>query len=451
MNTISRLAASIALAAAVLGAASCSRQEGSHAEWTYDSVVYEMNLRQYTPEGTFAAASKQLPRLKELGVDVVWLMPIYEIGVKNRKGTLGSYYSIKDYCSVNPEFGTLGDFDAFVREAHKLGLKVILDFVANHTSPDCAWVDEKPADWYVRDSLGNTIVEYDWTDIAKLNYENPDLRAAVKDAMRFWLDRKVDGFRCDMAFLVPQDFWTDAISSMRSEYDDRGLYFLAEGEEPWLHDAGFDASYSWVCHHLLNDIAQGRASAVELKKYVGEDAARFPHDAFRLMFTSNHDENSWSGSEFERMGPAAALMAVLTYTLPQSQPLIYTGQEIGLDHRFLFFEKDPVASWAYTPETDFYRSLNELRHTHSCLRSGEKGGEYKVLDDQWVPENVFAFTRSDSHETLVILANFSGDYCSCALPEASRMKDVMSGELFDEELNCPVLSPWGWRILSYIE
>ncbi|MBS7291635.1 MAG: alpha-amylase, partial [Bacteroidales bacterium] len=193
-----------------------------------------MNVRQYTEEGSFQAAAQQLPRLRELGVDIVWLMPIYEIGQKGRKGTLGSYYAIKDYKTPNPEFGTLDDFDAFVAEAHRLGLRVILDWVANHTSPDAAWVTDKPADWYYRDSLGNTIVEYDWTDIAKLNYGNADMRSAMQDAMRFWLDRGVDGFRCDMASLVPQDFWTETISALRSEYRQE-LYFLAEGEETWLH------------------------------------------------------------------------------------------------------------------------------------------------------------------------------------------------------------------------
>lgn len=437
-------AASLLLALALLPA--CG-EKGPHASWTYDSVVYEMNVRQYTEEGSFQAAAQQLPRLKELGVDIVWLMPIYEIGQKGRKGTLGSYYAIKDYKTPNPEFGTLDDFDAFVAEAHRLGLRVILDWVANHTSPDAAWVTDKPADWYYRDSLGNTIVEYDWTDIAKLNYGNADMRSAMQDAMRFWLDRGVDGFRCDMASLVPQDFWTETISALRSEYRQE-LYFLAEGEETWLHDAGFDASYSWRLHHLLNDIAQGKAGVKELKQYIAEDAELFPKDAFRLMFTSNHDENSWAGTEFERMGPAAPLMAMLTYTLPQSQPLIYTGQEIGFRHRFLFFEKDPVRCWNATPETEFYTRLNSIRHSHSALRSGEKGGEYAVVEDQWVPENVFAFTRSDRRETLMILANFSGEYTECALPDAQRWQDLVTGELFDEELNCPVLSPWGWRILE---
>ena len=240
----------------LLLAASCARESTG-------DVVYEMNVRQYTPEGSFAAAQNELPRLKELGVDIVWLMPIYEIGQKERKGTLGSYYAIKDYKTPNPDFGTLDDFDAFLAEAHRLGLRVILDWVANHTSPDAAWVTDKPADWYYRDSLGNTIVEYDWTDIAKLNYGNADMRSAMQDAMRFWLDRGVDGFRCDMASLVPQDFWTETISALRSEYRQE-LYFLAEGEETWLHEAGFDATYAWKLHHMLNDIASGKAGVEEM-------------------------------------------------------------------------------------------------------------------------------------------------------------------------------------------
>lgn len=430
--------------AALALALSCSRDKDPHAVWTYDSVVYEMNVRQYTPEGTLAAARNELPRLKELGVDIVWLMPIYEIGVKARKGSLGSYYAIRDYTSVNHEFGTLEDFDSFVREAHRLGLKVVLDWVANHTSPDCPWVDEKPADWYVRDSLGNTIVEYDWTDIAKLNYDNARMREAVVDAMRFWLDRDIDGFRCDMAYIVPRDFWETAIPKLRSEYAPKGLYFLAEGEEPWLHEAGFDATYAWKVHHLLNDIARGKAGVKELKEYVAEDAARFPGDAFRLMFTSNHDENSWAGSEFKRMGDAAHLMSVLTFTLPQSQPLVYTAQEIGYDHEFAFFEKDSVTDWTDNAHTAFYTSLIRLRHSHPALRPGEKGGDYAFVDEPWVPENVFAFTRTYAGDTLLVLANLSGQDIFCTVPDAHLLKDAFTGEPSENQS----LAPWGWQVLT---
>ncbi|MDD6364288.1 MAG: alpha-amylase family glycosyl hydrolase [Bacteroidales bacterium] len=419
----------------LLLATSCARESAG-------DVVYEMNVRQYTPEGTFAAAQNELPRLKELGVDIVWLMPIYEIGQKGRKGTLGSYYAIKDYKTTNPEFGTLDDFDAFVAEAHRLGLRVILDWVANHTSPDAAWVTEKPADWYYRDSLGNTIVEYDWTDIAKLNYGNADMRSAMQDAMRFWVDRDIDGFRCDMAMLVPQDFWTETIMMLRKE-SGRPLFFLAEGEETWLHEAGFDATYAWKLHHMLNDIANGKAGVEELKAYIEADAAEYPAGARRLMFTSNHDENSWAGTEMERMGKAASLMAVLTFTLPNSQPLIYTGQEVGYDHRLAFFEKDPVPSWYPNMYTGFYRQMTRLRHSHSALRDGS----YEVLDDQWVPDDVFAFTMTDSREQVLVLANFSQSYRSCTLPDGVKWADAFTGDYFDDEMNCPVVEPWGWRIL----
>lgn len=247
------------------------QQPAAHPDWSYNSVVYEMNVRQYTPEGTLTAAARELPRLRELGVDVVWLMPVYPIGVKERKGTLGSYYAISDYEAVNPEFGTLEDFDRFLAEAHRLGLRVILDWVANHTSPDARWIEERPADWYVRDSQGNTIVQYDWTDIAKLDYGNADMRAAMAAAMRFWLNRGIDGFRCDMACEVPIDFWQQTLPALRKEYP--GIYLLAEGEAPALHDGAFDASYAWELHHLLNDIAQGRKSAADLRAYVARDSA----------------------------------------------------------------------------------------------------------------------------------------------------------------------------------
>ncbi len=401
----------IILFAAIAGtlmSVSCSQEkaEQAHPEWAYDAVIYEMNVRQYTTEGTLAAAAQHLPRLKELGTDVVWLMPIYPIGVKERKGTLGSYYAISDYCDVNPEFGTLADFDAFLDEAHKEGLKVILDWVANHTSPDAKWIDGKPLDWYERDSLGNTIVQYDWTDIAALNYDNEDMRHEMRESMRFWLDRGIDGFRCDMACEVPMDFWKGTIDSLRNEFGH--IYMLAEGEDPQLHEAGFDASYSWELHHMLNAIAQGRSNADSLRNYLSRNVERFGEDAFRLMFTSNHDENSWAGTEFERMGDAAEVMAALTFTLPQGQPLIYTGQEVGFDHRFLFFEKDPISGWDENGHTSTYRELCALRHSRPALRPG-KEGSYEILSSgtESVDDNVLAFRRMNCNDTVTVIANLS--------------------------------------------
>ncbi|MBQ1222025.1 MAG: alpha-amylase, partial [Alistipes sp.] len=217
--------------------------KSAHPEWVYNSVVYEMNVRQQTAEGTFAAAEERLPFLKELGVDIIWLMPIHPIGVKGRKGTLGSYYAIKDCREINPEFGTMADFESFLAKAHELGFKVILDYVANHTSPDAAWVTEKPAEWYVRDSMGVPVVQYDWWDIAKLNYEVEELRAEMKSVQQFWIAKGVDGFRCDVAGEMPDDFWTESWNEVRAVKPE--TYFLAEGEGPNFHADGFDACYAW--------------------------------------------------------------------------------------------------------------------------------------------------------------------------------------------------------------
>ena len=425
----------ITVLCAAFSAVSCFQRETAltHPDWSYDAVVYEMNVRQYTQEGTFAAAQKELPRLKDLGVDVVWLMPIYPIGVKERKGTLGSYYAISDYCDVNPEFGKLEDFDAFLAEAHKNGLKVILDWVANHTSPDAKWINEKPLDWYLRDSLGNTIVQYDWTDIAALNYDNEDMRHEMRESMRFWLDRGIDGFRCDMAFIVPSDFWKSTIDSLRNEYGH--IYMLAEGEKPELHEAGFDASYSWELHHRLNAIAQGKSNADSLRNYLVRNVGEYGNDAFRLMFTSNHDENSWAGTEFERMGDAAELMAALTFTLPQGQPLIYTGQEVGFDHRFLFFEKDPITSWEENDYTAMYRELCRLRHTRPALRPGKEGSvEYldAFSDGASVNDKVLAFKRMNAGDTLTFIANLSAEPVNAVVNDG-------------EEIACE-LDPWRYLL-----
>ena len=355
-----------------------------------NSVVYEMNVRQYTPEGTFAAAQQELPRLKELGIDILWLMPIHPIGVKERKGTLGSYYAIADYKAINPEFGTMEDFENFLAEAHKLGFRVILDCVANHTSPDAKWINECPADWYMRDENGNTVVNYDWYDIAELNYDKREVWDAMADQMRFWMDKGVDGFRCDMACEIPLEFWQETISALRADYP--GMYMLAEGEEPKLHSlSGFNSSYAWELHHMLNAIARGEKNIPELLEYIQKDAERHPADAFRLMFTSNHDENSWAGTEFERMGDAAKLMAVLTFTLPNGQPLIYTGQEMGWNKRFEFFEKDPVPAWEKNEYFDFYKWLIDIRHDNPALAAGDKGGVFEVVSTD---DSTLVFTRT---------------------------------------------------------
>ncbi len=428
------IVSTVALVAMLISA--CNQQPAAtttaaHPEWTYNTVVYEMNVRQYTPEGTFAAAEQQLPRLKELGIDILWLMPIHPIGVKERKGTLGSYYAISDYCEVNPEFGTMADFEKFLAKAHELGLKVIIDWVANHTSPDAKWINERPANWYVRDSLGNTIVQYDWTDIAKLNYENTEMRAEMAKSMRFWLEKGIDGFRCDMAMEVPIDFWQQTYAELRADYPE--MYLLAEGENPVLHDKAFDASYTWELHHLLNAIAKGEKGVKELKEYIAKDDENVADEAFRLMFTSNHDENSWAGTEFERMGDAVRVMAMLTFTLPQGQPLIYTGQEIGFDHRFEFFEKDHIPAWEQNEYTAFYKELIQIRHDNPALAAGERGGKIVYPEIENLPENVLLFTREVEGNKVLVAANLSAEVATVTLPE-EFLSEVM------------ILPAWGYTI-----
>ena len=353
-----KLFAIVAVVATLVGCATTPKQEETPREFDkFNSVVYEFNVRQATEEGTFAAAEAYLPELKEMGVDIVWLMPISPIGEDGRKGTLGSYYSIINYKEINPEFGTMEDFDKFLATAHDLGLKVIIDWVANHTSRDADWWKEGKKDWYVMDEkTGLPIVEYDWTDIAKLNYNNYEMREAMIDALKFWIEKGVDGYRCDVAMNVPADFWAEAWKQVREINPD--VYLLAEGEEQWLHEAGFEATYAWELHHIFNAMAKGGSetknvagdgtiktdakTVADLKEYLARDDEKYPAPAMRLMFTSNHDENSWAGTEFERMGDAHKTFAALTFVLPKSQPLIYTGQEIGLNRRLQFFEKDSV-------------------------------------------------------------------------------------------------------------
>ena len=393
----------LAICAVILAVSCCQVPQQQPLE---NSVVYEMNVRQYTPEGTFAAAQQELPRLAELGVDIVWLMPIYPIGVEGRKGPLGSYYAVRNYCDVNPEFGTLVDFDNFLAEAHRLGLRVVLDWVANHTSPDAVWVTERPADWYERDAEGNTTFTADWSDTANLNYENHDVWEGMAAAMRFWMERGIDGFRCDMACEVPLEFWQETISGLRADYPE--MYMLAEGEEPKLHTlSGFNSSYSWELHHMMNSIARGEQNIPELLAYLEKDAQRHPAEAFRLMFTSNHDENSWAGTEFERMGDAAKLMAVLTFTLPNGQPLIYTGQEMGWNKRFEFFQKDPIPAWEKNEYFDFYKWLIALRHNNPALAAGAAGGKFEVVSAE---DSVLVFTRTLPNNKVTVKAELKAPW-----------------------------------------
>ncbi len=417
-------------------------------DWGH-AVLYEMNIRQLTPEGTFVAATKHLAFLRDMGVDVVWIMPPYPIGREGRKGSLGSYYSVQDYCAVNPEFGTIEEFDALVAEAHRLGMKVLLDWVANHTARDARWLREKPYDWYERDAQGAAAVPWDWSDTAKLNYANREVWHGQIDAMLYWIkNHAVDGFRCDMAMLVPVEFWQEVSAALHAVKPD--VFMLAEAEEQNLFDRAFDACYGWEVHHLLCDIAQGKCRVDALRGWLYADRERYPQHPLRMMFTSNHDENSWSGSEFSRLGDAVRIMAALTFVLPYSLPLIYTGQEVGYDHSFEFFDRDPLPTLAPNEWSDFYRRLTTLKHCSKALDSSADGGAFVEIRNN-AEDCLMTFVREKDDSRVVCVMNVSPwsihtDYYTGIY--AGTYRDAMTNEEFvlPEHVERD-MAPWEFFVL----
>lgn len=405
----------------------------AHPAWSRDAVIYEVNVRQYTPEGTFAALQAHLPRLRRLGVDVLWLMPVQPIGRKNRKGVLGSYYSIADYRGVNPEFGTLADVRRFVDGAHRLGMRVLLDWVPNHTAFDHPWTTAHP-DWYehnpdgsIHNARDNEGHETDWTDVAELNYANPAMRRAMIADMRYWLDSvHVDGFRCDVAGGAPPDFWAEARPALAAGHPE--LFMLAEAEAPAMH-AAFDMTYGWELHHLLNDVSQGKQGAAALDAYFAREASTYPPDAYRMYFTSNHDENSWNGTEFERMGANHLPSYVVAATAAQGMPLLYTGQEASLHKRLRFFERDTV-DWAGPSLAAWYGRVFALRHSQPALRNGAAGGPQRRLATDG-GERVYAYTRTRGGNTVLVAVNFGDVAARVAyqgLPAPGTYRDWFGGQ-----------------------
>ncbi len=415
-----------------------------HPEWVYDATIYEVNTRQFTPEGTFNAFTAHLPRLKELGVDLLWFMPVQPIGEKDRKGTLGSYYSIRNYTEINPEFGTMDDFITVVKEAHGMGMKVILDWVPNHTSRDHKWITEH-SDWYKRDSLGNPVIMYDWTDIAPLDYGKNEMRSAMIDAMMFWVrEAGIDGFRCDVAYEIPIDFWETAKDSLITLKPD--IFMLAEAEKPELNESVFDTYYAWDFHHKMNMVARGKENVDSLRLSLRRMGERFSSHAIPMYFTSNHDENSWNGTEFERMGEAAGAFAVLTYMLP-GMPLIYSGQEAGLNRRLQFFEKDSIDWTDKDGFTGLYRSLNTLKKTNKALLSQERGGKVTEIGNN-NPASIFSFKRAHERNEIVCVFNLSKDSVKTVFNEAVPGRGFTA--FLSDETVTPVnemeLAPWEYRI-----
>lgn len=420
-------------------------------EWSYSAVLYELNIRQFTPDGTFSAARERLPFLRSVGIDAIWLMPIYPIGEEGRKGTLGSYYSIRDYMAVNPEFGTDGDLREFIGAAHALGMKVILDWVANHTARDARWISERAANWYERDEAGVAKVPWDWTDTAKLNYSNHDVWRGQIDAMRYWVEEfKVDGFRCDMAMLVPIEFWQEVAEELHRTKPD--IFMLAEAEEDNLFERAFNASYQWNIHHIMCDIAKGARRVWDMRNAIHAERAKYPKEAIRMSFTSNHDENSWSGSEQSRFGRALEVMTAMTFLMPSTMPLIYTGQEVDYDHSFEFFERDPIPAEAYKENrtTELYRRLTALKHSEAALAAGERGGEMIEIDNN-AKDCIMTFVREVADSRVVAIVNLSpytihADFRTGIY--AGTYRDALTGEraVLHDHVERD-LAPWQYQIL----
>ena len=365
--------------------------------WAKASNIYEVNIRQYTHEGTFAAFAKQLPRLKEMGVDVLWLMPITPISQKIRQGSMGSYYACSSYTKINPEFGSLNDFKNLVKEAHTLGFRLIIDWVANHTGWDHHWTTEHP-DWYIKDAKGNFTERNGWHDVIDLNYDKTDMRTAMIEAMQYWIrECDIDGFRCDMAHLVTLDFWREA----RAHCDTpKPLFWLAECETVNYHDV-FDATYAWNWMHATDDIAKGKSTLSQLREVL-HGYSQYPAGAIKLFFTTNHDENSWNGTEYEKYKNAAHAWAVFTCTW-QGMPLIYSGQESPNTKRLRFFDKDQIEWKQPLQLLGFYKDLLELRKRNKAISEGETF----VLPSQNDGHLMAFLRRKEEEEVVLVLLNVS--------------------------------------------
>ena len=404
--------------------------------WFNDQTIYEVNLRQYTKEGTIQAFKNHLPRLKNMGVGILWMMPIHPIGEINRKGSLGSYYSIKDYYEINPEFGTLKEFKNLVNEIHELGMYVIIDWVANHTSWDNAISASNP-EWYTKNSNGNFMPpkDTDWSDVIDLDYSKSPLRKYMIDAMKYWIKEiNIDGFRCDVAGMVPNDFWEKSIKELNQI---KPIFMLAEWEDPKLLDAGFSADYNWTLYHNLKDLASGKKSILKLEDYLKKNPKGYPKKAVRMNFLDNHDENSWGRVMIDHFGPLVYPMMTLNFTLP-GIPMIYSGQESKLAKKLEFFEKD-IIEWNDFADQEFYTGLINFRKSHSAFWIDNKN--IKFLDG--LENGMVGFKRWNDQSSFVIIINLSNK--TYELNDSSNTKNLI---MKDVNSSNDSIFPYGYKIFQ---
>jgi glycosidase len=419
----------------------------THPEWSKAATIYQINQRHFTPEGTFRAAEAHLPRLRDLGVDILWLMPVNPIGEQNRKGGLGSPYAVQDYLAVNPEFGTLDDLRHFVAAAHDLGMHVILDWVANHTAWDNVLVAEHP-EWYARDWKGDfrPTPWWDWDDVIDLDYSHEGLRRYMTEAMKYWVrEADVDGYRCDVAGFVPVDFW----DNVRAELDEiKPVFMLAEWEARDLHTRAFDMTYGWSWNDTLHKIAHGKADVEALKVYYAWNDRAYQRDAYRMLFVSNHDKNAWEGTEYEQFGDALEASIVLS-VISEGMPLVYNGQEAGSDRRLVFFDKDEI-DWREDAQGELYRQLFALKKAHPALWNGAWGGRMVRVPNS-MESAVLSFVREQDGDRVLGAFNLSPEDRTVVLgdgPQAGDWADAFTGEPVtlerDQDLTIPA---WGYRVL----
>jgi glycosidase len=446
--------ASLAILAAIVHASLAAKptellwQQGSTdlPDWVRNQVVYEINVRQYSEAGTFAAVEADLDRIKALGAGILWLMPIHPIGEVNRKGPLGSYYSVKDYMGINPEFGNKEDFRSFVEAAHSRGLRVILDWVGNHSAWDNPLASSHP-EFYMTDASGSFIppLGFDWTDVIQLDFNNPDLLEYQIKAMRYWVTEfGIDGYRCDYATGVPTAFWNTLCAALLETRPD--LFLLAEAEVPDHQLKAFHASYGWPLMHAFNAIAQGKQPASHLDVIETHMDLLFPHGSDFLLMTSNHDENSWLGTVQERLGGGAAVFAALTFVM-DGIPLIYNGQEAGLNKRLKFFERDPI-DWQPHPLNGLYQTLCTLKQSHSALATGAPVSRVPSTDNA----RVYSLLRHTDTGKVLLVANLTADNIN----EVSLGHQLLEGNWADALTGEPVslsaspsfeLPSWTFKLL----
>lgn len=417
-----------------------------HPAWIMQGNVYEVNVRQYTPEGTFTAFEKSLPRLKRMGVQTLWFMPINPISKTDRKGALGSYYAVSNYTAVNPEFGNMDDWKNLVKHCHEMGFKVIIDWVPNHTGADNYWLTAHP-DFFVKDSTGKPLSPFDWSDTRQLDYSNVAMQDSMINAMKFWITSSdIDGFRCDVAWNVPDDFWKKCIPQLKAM---KNIFMLAESDKASDQSAGFDATYPWPQFHTMNDIAAGKKNALSLDSIISAVRDTFPSNALFMYFTSNHDENSWNKADYATMpGASHAPFAVLTQTLPQSVPLVYSGQEEPFLDSISFFYKDTITFNKYG-RADFYSRLLHLRERNNALAANASFKKLITGNNK----NVYAFLRKNGLNKVLVISNLSNypqtftindaDIKGSALNLFSSKKENISNKQLMS------LDKWGYKIYVY--